>query len=708
MTIRASQFQLSAFFILAIPLASATADDSLLSEEDVFGEIPAVTFASRMLQGSNQTPVSVTVVDRELIEDAGAQTWVDVFRLVPGFQAYYINNHRFGISYHGIGREFPNHMEVMVDGRSVYEPLLSAVNWGTLGIALSDVEYIEIARGSSAPAHGSNAFTGAVNIVTRKPVRADGLAVNLTGGDLSTRNATLHYENMAANMNYQMTLDYRHNSGFPSVPSGRLEDGEEAIQSNFRGIYTPNLSDVLDLQLGFSHSHIGWGDADHPDEFAPAQLEGSFQSLKWTHVMPSGNEIKIHGYHNLLTGDNFVNLGPVWSLIGLDAETAAFIRQLDPVPDALIDDFAAQFGTDSTVIADLLPLLDHDVIEGFRHIRSERYDIELEQQLQFSNRLRMVWGLGGRVEQVQGEALFGRNDCIDEHAFRLFGQGEWQPSRSLMINAGLMMEDTFVGTLVSPRVSANYFIDPGQTLRAAYARGNRAPSLVEANEFNVGRFDDFVFEAFRQAGDHLGEETLDRYELSYIGFWPETGLSLDIGLFREEVRNGLDDYQIPTDSPTSLFDPYQSVTANSAEWNTNGLELQMSYRPIQGTLLRLHYTHLDLDSRRLDRLGPVPEYRDFDDRMARHSGGILVNQKFGGNWSGSVFLYHQSPVRWADGDSIDSFTRVDAQISYRFPFGDDEGNVRLIAQNLGDTYSEYNDNNLFQTRLYLQVEIKLH
>src|SRR5690606_39526973 len=108
---------------------------------------------------------------------------------VPGFQSYHVSHNRYGISYHGIGREFANQMEVMVDGRSVYETIFSTVNWGTLGIELADIDHIEIVRGSNAPMQGSNAFMGSVNIVTRKPVQDSVLSLRSTLVDLGTRNA---------------------------------------------------------------------------------------------------------------------------------------------------------------------------------------------------------------------------------------------------------------------------------------------------------------------------------------------------------------------------------------------------------------------------------------------------------------------------------------------------------------------------------------
>ena len=58
---------------------------------------------------------------------------------------------------------------------------------------IHDVEYIEVVRGSNAPSQGSNAFLGAINIVTRNPVQYQGTQVKAITGDRSTREGYLSH-----------------------------------------------------------------------------------------------------------------------------------------------------------------------------------------------------------------------------------------------------------------------------------------------------------------------------------------------------------------------------------------------------------------------------------------------------------------------------------------------------------------------------------
>ncbi len=56
---------------------------------------------------------------------------------------------------------------------------------------------------------------------------------------------------------------------------------------------------------------------------------------------------------------------------------------------------------------------------------------------------------------------------------------------------------------------------------------------------------------------------------------------------------------------------------------------------------------------------------------------------------------------------MDAFTRVDAQLAFRFRMGESRGRVALVAQNLGSDYPEFNINNRFETRLYLTAQLEL-
>jgi len=67
-------------------------------------------------------------------------------------------------------------MQVLVDGRPVYNPLLGGVYWKSLPVQIQDIDRIEIVRGPNAVLYGSNAGLGVINVITKKPRGTGGKA----------------------------------------------------------------------------------------------------------------------------------------------------------------------------------------------------------------------------------------------------------------------------------------------------------------------------------------------------------------------------------------------------------------------------------------------------------------------------------------------------------------------------------------------------
>ena len=687
--------------ILSHTVHSAQQEQLFFTEEDIMGELPTVASASRMTQSISRAPASISIIDKEMIDASGAVNWVDVFRLVPGFQTYFINGNRYGVGYHGFGEEFPNHLEVMINGRSIYESAFSGIEWSSLGITLDEVDHIEVIRGSNAPAYGSNAFLGAINIVTLTPQQESGLHQRFTIGDRQTREGHVRYSGHHQKLNYRVSVNYQQNEGFPSVSSGKntgpLEDGKENLGINFRGMYTPNIANTFDFEAGFNHNNVGWGDVDHPDEYSKVRFKSQYQSLKWNHELSATDTVKLHLYHNKLVGENFVNQGLLSDL--LTKETGFPIGPDDVNPFL------------QTYIDPDLDIEDQLFITGFLRTKSERHDLELEHHLQVTNNLRATWGAGLRYDKVKGASIFGHNDDETLTSRRLFSQFEWRPFHHWTFNTGLMLEDnSFVDTIDSWRLGANYQINDNHTVRVAYAEGKRSPTLIEAKEFNADIIDNqLLVSAIRRSDPNLKEERLKSLELGYLAIFPKQGLTFDLRLFREEVRDALEVYQQAADIGLPSFDPDEnfSVRNNIAQWDMTGTELQVRYQPNHKTLISAHYGYRDVNGSSITQFAPTTQSNEINHRGPRHTAGLLLNQKFTHNFDASVNLHHISDADWRDGNEVNQYVRVDAQLRYRFAIASTTGNIILIGQNIGESYMEHGENNVFDSRVFLKLTLDL-
>jgi outer membrane receptor for ferrienterochelin and colicin len=315
--------------------------------------------------------------------------------------------------------------------------------------------------------------------------------------------------------------------------------------------------------------------------------------------------------------------------------------------------------------------------------------------------------MGLRSELVKSDFLFNHDDEINEESFRLFSHNEWAPGRDWVLNFGLMVEDGIVGTLVSPRLALNYELIADHTLRLVVGRSERSPSISEKNMDQGSKLGGLTYNAVIRSGEGLDEERVNHADLAYVGSFPRANVELDLRFFREEGRAGITAFEEDIVLPIPLFDDRIKVIANTGEWETTGAELQFSYRPLTGSLLRLHYSYLDLESDYVKRFEPTPLYRDFNTSRPRHSGGLLLAYQFTSRLNGSVMSYYQSEVDWQDGSHIDEFSRFDAQLDFKFKLAGSPAKIQAIAQNLGSDYSEYSRNNVFETRFYIKLEVGL-
>nr|WP_150048940.1 Plug domain-containing protein [Methylomonas rhizoryzae] len=147
------------------PSDSATAELLDFSIEQLVElDLSSIT---KSLGSRKQLPAAFYVVSSEDIRRLGATTIPEALRLVPGVHVAKIDGGRWSVSVRGFNSQLAETLLVLVDGRSVYTPLLSSTFWDQLDVMMEDIERIEVMRGPGASLWGSNAVNGVINIVTK-------------------------------------------------------------------------------------------------------------------------------------------------------------------------------------------------------------------------------------------------------------------------------------------------------------------------------------------------------------------------------------------------------------------------------------------------------------------------------------------------------------------------------------------------------------
>jgi len=681
---------ITVFAILFAQPQSAWANRVLPTEEDYFAAIPRVSSAARLEKSVFELGASVTIIDRDMIEASSAIEIPDLLRMVPGFQVSHTNGARFSVTYHGAADAWPRRMEVMVDGRSVYHSNLSAVEWSALGIAMDDIERIEVVRGPNAPTFGSNAMTGSINIVTRAAFLLAGKYLRTTFGSIDTENVVTRWGGGIGDWDISLTAQYRSDDGFEGV-----NDHKQITDLRFHGDYFMSPSDNLSIRLGFTGGDAGAdGIPDYPVvPFRDRNTQSNYQQITWDRDMPGGERFKLNVYHHE--------------------------QRLD---DGFLLDMSI-FGLAGTTV----PL-------GFDVSKARRVDLEFQHNLAQRDDWRLAWGFGGRYDELSSDMLLAADDGqVERSSVRLFGSLEWQLAEGLQLNLDALTEiHESYGSETSPRIALNWLASDNRSFRVSASHNYRVQSLRE-------RFMDypitpsvpfpppFSYAALYKSvsRDDFKPEQITAFEIGYTENWSELGLFLDLRLFHEKYDDmGWHDRVSPPATPGKvILGKTLYVIDAGGGWNTTGFDLQVDYRLTPDTRLVGAYSYAEIDGEIYDKTATPPpiitltDTKSMNDTVPQHTLSLLLSHQFNPKWGGSLTLHHMDGVEWlGDGSEVEHYTRLDLKLTRNFRLGDGDGQIALIVQNLED--DEYNEfrvpgthdrmGNVLGRRAYLQMSMQFN
>ncbi len=151
-----------------------------------------VTTAAKISQNLRETPTTVRVISAEQIRERGYFTLEQALADLPGFQFRNIN----GFNTYSFLRGIPNQNNLillLIDGIQINE-LNSGGFYGGAQFDLANTERIEVVYGPSSALYGTNAVSGIINIITRKPKTSNTGQISGSVGNFRTSSLDFGYE----------------------------------------------------------------------------------------------------------------------------------------------------------------------------------------------------------------------------------------------------------------------------------------------------------------------------------------------------------------------------------------------------------------------------------------------------------------------------------------------------------------------------------
>jgi outer membrane receptor protein involved in Fe transport len=158
--------------VLEAPEAALGLEQKIDLENIVLGAAKAVTTVQ-------EAPGIVTIISRDEITRRGFRTLTDAIRMVPGWQPQPFAYHAADfLMTRGV---FQSALK-LVDGLSLYDPLLGGQNYGW-AVPIEMVKRLEVVTGPGGVLWGANSFLGITSILTRDASDINGFEVGAGYGD---------------------------------------------------------------------------------------------------------------------------------------------------------------------------------------------------------------------------------------------------------------------------------------------------------------------------------------------------------------------------------------------------------------------------------------------------------------------------------------------------------------------------------------------
>ncbi len=272
-----------------------------------------VTSVTKTAESVDTAPSAVYIITRDAILRSGYLTVPEILRLAPNLFVAEISPSRYVITARGLSgndaaQNFNNKLLVLIDGRSVYTPIFSGVNWDQQDVRVEDIDRIEVISGAGSTLFGANAVNGVINIVTRSSALTQGLAATGSAGT-QERSASVRYGGQVGErLSYRAYVQGYDATELRTAAGARAGDGLSRVQGGFRLDWAASAADAVTLQGDAYDGAVDQNGA--PD----AGISGRNLLTRWTHA-GARSRFEVQAYY-----DHFAE-GPTPSGLASNVDT---------------------------------------------------------------------------------------------------------------------------------------------------------------------------------------------------------------------------------------------------------------------------------------------------------------------------------------------------------------------------------------------------
>lgn len=600
-----------------------------------------VVTATRTQEEVKAVPQTVEVITKEDIEQLGATDVYSALRLAANVDVTSAGMAGHNVMIRGMST---NHTLILIDGkRFAGEDTSATQNVYALGrLSLSNIERIEIVRGSASAQYGSDALGGVINIITKKS-KEPSVMVGISTGSEAINN--YYHIDFGKQGNFSSTFDMRFSDVRKNMQAG--DEGSNyygPIQDfNFAGTWDLGNNKEIDLTLGYYNEHTK---ADYADKYTST---GVFQTSK---DKKEWYDYRRYDY----------SLGYSGKTDNSDYMIRTFYSRLDKENN--LYNYRNNFpGLMENILGSMYPKYDWD------KSTYTLWGIEGKNTVQLSDNHLLTFGGEYRQNKVEGTRLSDGGDNVHQvsqsgngivsnkyysdkeiNTWAGYIQDEWQVNDKLLVIPSVRYDhDSSFGGEVTPKIGATYFISDNSRIKANWGKGFKAPTISE------------LYMAMHRA---MGGQTVNVYGNPDLK--PEKSTSWDISFeaekdnnfgkltyFNNDVKNLITTKQIGSSY-------YDQSYVNVDEAEIDGVEMEIGRNLDDKWTIKATSNWLDAtDKVSGDRL----------DNRARNMTTLQLLYDDHDDWGYSAILWQQWANKYHYDDNDYNFTTTNFVLNKKFGEG---------------------------------------
>lgn len=515
-----------------------------------------ITSVSRQETTVGHAAAAVFVITEEMIRRSGATVIPELFRMVPGMNVSRIDGNKWAVSARGFNQRFGDKLLVMVDGRTVYNPLFSGVYWDAIDYPLEDIQQIEVIRGPGASMWGANAVNGVINIVTKDVDNTQGTLLSSGGGSEERGFITARHGGGGEDLAYRVFGKAFTRDELNAVGGGDAHDGWDGGSGGVRVDWDSDENNTFMFDAGLTRSIA------EREDFRP-QVTSPFIFQNQESENTSDGHILSRWEHTI-------------------SSTSKTAVQLD----------WSHFDRESS--------------NGVSGLRWDTYNIDFQHTFLLAEHHQAIYGLNYRVIDAfldssidDGFITSFPPAALAPQLFSAFLQDEISivPERFAITIGSKFEHNDFTGFEVQPTIRGIWTPSETQTVWAAISRAVRTPNLSErgltTTLLPVATDPTAIFPRLSRDPSFDSEQLL-AYELGGRTMLA-TDLTIDIAFFYydyDDLRTNETGALEPGPVPGTAILPIHVV--NKMEGESYGFELAVTKKIIEGWNVSGAYSYLEM------------------------------------------------------------------------------------------------------------------